>query len=120
MNTDKIRKCGKHNTTLSLEGECGNCETEMWDSLQDAFGEKLKCPYDQNEVESSDADDGYWDFACINIKCRKEFRIMCCSDCGVPNCSCYDNAIMDEHHLEQAGGLDEVQRQKRLRYYGEE
>lgn len=32
----------------------------------------------------------------------------------------YEDGVMDEYLLEQAGGLDEVQRQERLRHYGEE
>ena len=32
----------------------------------------------------------------------------------------YYQDMMQEEALERAGGLDEVQRQERLRYYGEE
>ena len=32
----------------------------------------------------------------------------------------YDDDLHHDYLLEQAGGLDEVQRQERLRYYGEE
>ncbi len=81
-------KCKTHNVKLGPEGECWKHEREMWDHLQDDFGDRLKCPFCQNKVESRGADTDYWEYDCT--KCHKGFRIVCCSDCGVPECGCYD------------------------------
>ena len=77
---------------------CVNCGIIEWDE----FSYCTECSYDMVHDCKSD----HWH--CSDEICK-----------GIAQAE-YEAGEMFDYLLEQAGGLDEVQRQERLRYYGEE
>ncbi len=56
----------------------------------------------------------------LDHDCRSNWFRCVCEMCEMERQAEESESFMNDYLLEQAGGLDEVQRQERLRYYGEE